>query len=343
MFEVAKECPVLICERCEEELAVAIKLKKVSLASDLYLKSIESSVDLNILLKVINNDENEVVMDMKIEPPDDYFYEYLDEDLMKIDSDPSPNNKNCNPDGEYDIKEDIKLKKNANKKNKGDSLIRPKRLRAEPITCEFPNCFKTFTKPSRLRDHQIVHHLKVEPIHQCEICGKKFTLRLYLRQHKKRHLDINYTCDLCGAVLRSGKMSILKHMRVSHLKSTKTMCNICGKPFSCINSLRNHLPTHDPVRKHQCGICEAKFATKNKLERHHNMVHESNRPFECPVCKKCYAKRHLLNDHMKFTHKQKLKEQKKFACILCGNSFERANVLHQHLRNRHQVVQDFTE
>ena len=79
-------------------------------------------------------------------------------------------------------------------------------------------------------------------LHQCELCGKEFTIRSNLRDHIKGvHSyigpDPKYKCHICSAQLKQDN-SYRKHMANSHGIGEK--CDICYKLYVSTNALEKH-------------------------------------------------------------------------------------------------------
>ncbi len=345
MFEVSTEPPALVCPKCEEDLINAAKFKKISLASDVYFKSVTSSDEqLKLLSNAFNStgtEQENLSFVVKLEPQD-YLYDEFADTSMNYDPTESADDKYI--DEKFTIAQNIlKIEDPERDYEKKSSKSRRGRPRkgtvSEPLYCHVENCGKPFQRPSDLKRHLIFQHPSYDPqTFQCDQCGKTFTNIIYLRQHKKRHEDVNYTCDLCGFISRGGKMCVLRHMRRVHLKSITAMCNICGKVLSSKVTLKTHmLYSHGGSKDFECHICLKRYYTKGKLNQHLD-THSVVRPYVCQICNSSYAKRYKLSDHMKYSHKMKLESEQKPICTYCGQSFEAYVLLQQHLMEKHGSI-----
>eukprot|EP00831_Metopus_contortus_P027049 TRINITY_DN22849_c0_g1_i5.p1 TRINITY_DN22849_c0_g1~~TRINITY_DN22849_c0_g1_i5.p1 ORF type:complete len:277 (-),score=42.09 TRINITY_DN22849_c0_g1_i5:114-944(-) len=93
----------------------------------------------------------------------------------------------------------------------------------------------------------------------------------------------------------------------------------CAKPYKC--SIDN---------------CDAKFKSKDKLQRHLT-VHTNERQYTCPKCKKNFKRKDHLSRHL-FTHDP---ETKKFICPMpyCTTGrFVDQNHLDRHIQNVHKIM-----
>ena len=88
--------------------------------------------------------------------------------------------------------------------------------------CKFDNCTRTYKYKFSLNRH-MQQHLGVKE-HQCDYCGKQFTLAQYLREHVHTHTgDRPFRCSHpgCGKSFRqSGKYSLHKKIHETESKTT---------------------------------------------------------------------------------------------------------------------------
>ena len=85
------------------------------------------------------------------------------------------------------------------------------------IQCNF--CDKAFSTVERVNKHIHVVHKE----NKCDLCGKKFNSKGYMKQH-----NCSYKCDTCGKSF-SQEEYMKKHIVRVH---EDNKCNICGKVFN---------------------------------------------------------------------------------------------------------------
>ncbi|XP_052824463.1 zinc finger protein 454 [Octopus bimaculoides] len=84
-----------------------------------------------------------------------------------------------------------------------------KTLGEKPYHCEV--CGKDFSDRSSLRNHKRIH--TGEKPHHCEVCGKAFSVNGSLKRHRRIHTgEKPYRCLICGKEF-SHKSSLTKHNR----------------------------------------------------------------------------------------------------------------------------------
>ena len=90
----------------------------------------------------------------------------------------------------------------------------------------------------------------------CDICESKFFTKSVLLVHKKR---IHHNSDKKEQY----------HNKVSHDGGIKSEeCNICGKRFTCGQSLRNHVRHSHERKPQECYKCNRRFSDMPRLEKH---------------------------------------------------------------------------
>ncbi|XP_026464054.1 zinc finger protein 317-like [Ctenocephalides felis] len=152
----------------------------------------------------------------------------------------------------------------------------------------------------------------------CDLCGKIFTKRTSLTQHKKRsHGEARYSCELCDFSSKSS-FNLRRHL-ISHTSERPIICDQCGMAFRNASALKEHiLYAHNKDCQHQCEMCPKKFKVKSALSRHLQSCHSNERPYACQWCKQAYKRsshlrRHELQRHgdLKTKNPQTLNDLKK--------------------------------
>ncbi|KAH7907332.1 hypothetical protein BJ138DRAFT_1129242 [Hygrophoropsis aurantiaca] len=159
--------------------------------------------------------------------------------------------------------------------------------------CTFPDCLKSYTKPSRLAEHARAH--TGERPYGCDVCGKAYFRETHLQAHAHSHRPESERPYMCGVGTECGK----RFWTAQHLKVHEAMhggaknyaCTdaACGETFSKHHQLRAHMCTvHAPpgTKPYQCTSlnCGKSFATNQKL-RAHLKTHDEKR-YTCshPSC-----------------------------------------------------------
>lgn len=113
------------------------------------------------------------------------------------------------------------------------------------INCKF--CDIVFHSPYQYYKHckTTLHDKNSPEISQlvCENCGKQFTKKYVLEQHLKRFHGTKHTkfsCKYCDYQTQF-KPNLERHMNIHFSDKKQFMCDHCGKTFSNIGGLTDHI------------------------------------------------------------------------------------------------------
>lgn len=157
--------------------------------------------------------------------------------------------------------------------------------------CSYPDCGRTFSKPSRLRDHERVHS-GARP-YACPVfgCDKSYRRAQHLRRHEiSAHI---------------GTAEEVREMQQELDLSVKdVVCKQCGNAFSNSDNLKKHIKNvHE--RRYDCTFsgCEASFHKKFQLRNHCNFEHKGL-SLQCDFegCGKTFDCLSRLKHHRKAGH-----------------------------------------
>ena len=216
----------------------------------------------------------------------------------------------------------------------------------KPHICCF--CNKAFSMKSNLERHE-KRHTGIRP-HLCELCGKGFIQKTALQYHRKIHEEEIraevykqgeiYSCAACGLTFNRGA-NLRKHIQKVHLNQdvkvehndTKThekkslLCDLCGKGFASVNSLKLHKMQHTGEKPFVCSVCSKAFVVKAQLQ-YHSRLHTGEKPFVCSTCGKGFVGKLGLTQHIR-THTG----ERPYICTVCGKGFTQSTHLKGHMRS----------
>ncbi|KAI0278602.1 hypothetical protein BGY98DRAFT_972941 [Russula aff. rugulosa BPL654] len=194
----------------------------------------------------------------------------------------------------------------------GKLLLNSKRV----YKCTFDGCEKSYTKPSRLEEHER-SHTGDRPF-VCTTCNKSYLRETHLQAHVRSHLPNSERPFVCGESNCDKRFWTAQHLR-AHLevihhgeKPFKCSHERCTAAFPKHHQLRAHMASeHAPsgTKPYQCdhGDCTKSFNTNQKLQAHLK-VHEERR-YTCvnPVCRTepesaFYPTWTALQHHIRTTH-----------------------------------------
>ncbi|XP_012284014.1 zinc finger protein 284 isoform X2 [Orussus abietinus] len=146
----------------------------------------------------------------------------------------------------------------------------------------------------------------------CPICPKVMSSRRAREQHVRRvHKDEKrFTCDVHGCEFQSASRSDLDRHRQLHIEERNVVCDQCGKAFTSVNVLKDHvLYMHSKERQFVCEECGKSFK-RNSLLKRHKLSHQQVRPFACIECNSAFKRSHHLTRHLETCHKVTLERKK---------------------------------
>ncbi|XP_065225744.1 zinc finger protein 701-like [Planococcus citri] len=159
-----------------------------------------------------------------------------------------------------------------------------------------------FVPSKRNKDSRLVVNLKNSKAIICDICGRNFKHKYYLK----------------------------RHIMAVHEKLKPFSCAECGKSFSRKQNMRIHILQEHISKRHYpfvCSICDRKFACKSHLNRH-TILHENPKPFDCTLCDKSFTRKEHVKSHVLVKHTPKHRQP--FVCNICDRRFGRRADLKKH-------------
>ncbi|RZF46595.1 hypothetical protein LSTR_LSTR002927 [Laodelphax striatellus] len=187
----------------------------------------------------------------------------------------------------------------AQKKDRGIINRRRERVRDE---CEV--CGKFFTTRNALSEHRRIH--TGERPYVCDECGKAFRTSATLYTHGKSHSDVRpYICEICKRGFKCNQQ-LQRHISI-HTGERDFVCDVCGKDFRRKNDLTSHLSVHNDAHPYTCDTCGKEFRSNASLKRH-LPLHDDTKAYTCPMCLATFHHRRYLGNHLRLKHKVTLTE-----------------------------------
>eukprot|EP00124_Ichthyophonus_hoferi_P003693 Ihof_evm3s337 gene=Ihof_evmTU3s337 len=198
--------------------------------------------------------------------------------------------------------------------------------REKKYTCSYEGCFKVFTRPCRLEEHQFTH--RNERPFPCEYpdCHHTFTRKCHLQRHMRQHTgDRRYKCTVEGCEAAYVVSHHLKRHLRQHNKTLPFKCEECNQGFSKHSLLRAHEYQHTGVMPYIClhPGCQASLMSRAKLERH---MKSHNREYKCDKegCTANFTRWSDLIGHRNMVHGH--------SCPTCQKTFHRPAGLQEHMK-----------
>ena len=142
-------------------------------------------------------------------------------------------------------------------------------------------------------------------------------------------------CSICNLKFKCNK-TLNTHLKKEHdiIQNPDNQCHLCDKKFSTISKLQRHIDdSHLKVNEVKCDQCFKIFRCDGSLKSHIQNVHDKSGQVTCSVCQKTFSCNTSLRLHMKNIHNN----QEEVKCDKCGNKFKNENGLKSHIKLVHNT------
>jgi len=183
----------------------------------------------------------------------------------------------------------------------------------QPLQCTF--CDKRFSKKWMFKEHE-AGHTGASPF-KCDVesCGEEFKdfsiFRAHKRDHEKKSTVKSLTCPVEGCEISCNKWSdLVVHKKACH--PSERQCSICDKTFTPTN-LKIHRQIHQEDRATlQCPIdgCPRFYFHQKNLSYHVKIKHEGL-GFKCKICNRKLSSKQKLDRHIEVMHNHRKQKTKK--------------------------------
>ena len=180
----------------------------------------------------------------------------------------------------------------------------------------------------------------------CGKCGLNFASSDKLEDHKLRIHKTHFKCPYCNQIFDVDTIQDFKLHIYNHEKNPPNnfKCVQCGKIFSKVGMLTNHLRVKGPYHDGQCSQCSMVFVTFEDYKNHVKKDHFGQWSYKCGFCGVNFETIKSLTAHVSYTHKGRAKVQKakvkakpqaEKVCEECGKSVRN---LRGHMLRIHEAV-----
>jgi len=123
--------------------------------------------------------------------------------------------------------------------------------------------------------------------------------------------SVEHRCDQCGKVLGSA-ITLQIHQRQLHERRFQQTCDGCGRQFTRLAGLINHLTRTHPnllpdkyrhrLEEFTCKDCGSRFLRQSSLQHHREVRHGGEPQYLCPICSRRFSCRRYVLRHIRIHH-----------------------------------------
>ncbi|XP_055373074.1 zinc finger protein 43-like [Condylostylus longicornis] len=188
-------------------------------------------------------------------------------------------------------------------------------------------CNENFKDVDLFNEHKpICNNLKDEPS-----AANKYEKNM----SKGKSTSKKLVCTYCERVFFI-ESAYQKHILIHETNSDK--CELCGKRFRTLESLRNHIRRHKGEKPFKCSKCSAAFNDKINLKTHYIVKHTEGLKVPCQYegCERIFKTVELRKRHERYIHNS----DRNYLCVQCGMRFKTTSKLNEHMKKRHLDYDD---
>ena len=149
------------------------------------------------------------------------------------------------------------------------------------------------------QDMHYIHTSNSEKAFACHVCGTRFRAQRAFKKHMQgvHSGKTHHRCDVCGKYFV--KVASLKLHKYLHCGAKTYFCKVCGRCFILEKAYNEHKVTHTKQEmeiRHRCMICNKNFGCRSTLNIHMNK-HTGHKPYKCETCGEAYTAPESLLAH----------------------------------------------
>ena len=152
-----------------------------------------------------------------------------------------------------------------------------------------------------------------DTLFKCRSCDEKFKVYRQFLSHtrtlhlKRKEIEVTVKCNKCNKQVR--RKNIIRHKmdvhgyttintNIGHSPLYPYKCARCIQVFKRRDHLKEHVATHENVKKNICPECPKAFQRKQHLTRHIRGNHENEKHL-CSTCSKTFTQKSNMKQHLK--------------------------------------------
>jgi len=163
----------------------------------------------------------------------------------------------------------------------------------------------------------------------------KLTLEIFINLFNEAIERINtnspmFECFSCNTTIPSWKAFR------AHKCEPFIVCEVCDMKFKTKSKLQRHINgVHIKDQKYFCIVCKKGFTSNDAISKHVILHDNSRKRVICEICKKLFSTKDVM-----INHKNRVHYPKSHVCKKCGRKFAFKSILQNHVEQNH-LEKDF--
>lgn len=211
----------------------------------------------------------------------------------------------------------------------------------ETLDCQY--CQKSFMNPRNLKSH-------IQKLHSDEeyVPPKSLNPELFKDLGDQDEVDGVLQLNEETGLWFQSPVKVMKPRRRYQLPKGRFECDFCGRLFTTMRSLKNHLDIHMDNFKYVCAVCGEKYATSTGISKHACLNKKRKRPVvdfrtydvrHCKYCGKIFPNFEENRAHQ--CENQFDNDPKSFKCRFCDTVMSK-NSYNKHISRHLATEEDLT-
>ena len=156
-------------------------------------------------------------------------------------------------------------------------------------------------------------------------CERSYIEQYALNEHRRlKHEGVKLVCDQCGKEFTS-RAGLHDHKNTYHTKNLPYKCAQCDKQFRSLNFYEVHVSAHEGITLYKCDKCMKNFKYKQSLTIHEKICKSLTPGIKCEICDSVFTRSSFMKEHVRSKHGAVI-----FKCKTCNRPYQWRSSLFRH-------------